>query len=301
MTQSVAALIEGRARDIGIPVRRILPAAGHRMVGPFIFLDHMGPIALPPGEGMDVRPHPHIGLATVTYLFEGEIMHRDSVGAVQAIRPGDVNWMIAGRGIVHSERTAPERRAAGLAMDGIQSWVALPLDQEEAAPSFRHHPAASLPVRQEGGARFRLIAGTFGALRSPVAVASPTVYGDLQLDDGAEFAVPAEHEERAVYVAHGAVAIDGERVEAGHLAVLVPGAAVVLRAAGPLRAMLLGGARIGERFIWWNFVSSDLGRIERAKADWAARRFAPVPGETEFTPLPNDPPPRGRATAARGA
>jgi len=290
--------IEGRARDIGVPVRRILPAPGRRMVGPFIFLDHMGPVAMPPGRGMDVRPHPHIGLATVTYLFEGEIEHRDSLGVVQTIRPGDVNWMVAGRGIAHSERTGVALRRRGFAMNGIQSWVALPRAHEETAPSFRHHPRASLPAREGDGVTLRLIAGTLAGLRAPVEVFSPTFYADLAMESGAEFRLSDEHAERGVYVAEGEIAAGGEVVAAGTLAVLGAGGAVDLRARQKSRVMLLGGAPVdGERLIWWNFVSSSAERIERAKADWKNERFPPVPGDLERIPLPDDPPPRARRRA----
>lgn len=290
--------IEGRARDIGVPVRRILPAAGQRMVGPFIFLDHMGPVSMPPGRGMDVRPHPHIGLATVTYLFEGEIEHRDSLGVVQTIRPGDVNWMVAGRGIAHSERTGAELRKRGFAMNGIQSWIALPRAHEEAEPSFRHHPKASLPARTADGVSVRLIAGTLDGMRAPVAVHSPTFYADLAMEGGAEFALSPEHAERAAYVAEGEILAGGDVVGAGTLAVFAAGGAVALRARTPSRVMILGGAPIdGERLIWWNFVASSAERIERAKADWREGRFAMVPGDPDFIPLPDDPPPRARGPA----
>jgi redox-sensitive bicupin YhaK (pirin superfamily) len=292
-------LIEGRARDIGVPVRRILPAAGHRMVGPFIFLDHMGPVTMAPGRGMDVRPHPHIGLATVTYLFEGEIEHRDSLGVVQTIRPGDVNWMVAGRGIVHSERTGAALRKRGFAMNGIQSWVALPRANEESAPSFKHHPKASLPTRQDGGVTWRLIAGTLLGLRSPVEVHSPTLYADLVLEAGAEFVLPDEHAERGVYVTEGELGVDAsDIVGVGTLAIFAAGGTVTLRARQRSRVMLLGGAPMdGERLIWWNFVASSNARLERAKDDWREGRFTMVPGDPEFIPLPDDPPPRARRPA----
>jgi len=290
--------IEGRARDIGIPVRRILPAPGHRMVGPFIFLDHMGPVTMPPGQGMDVRPHPHIGLATVTYLFEGEIEHRDGLGFVQPIRPGDVNWMVAGRGIVHSERTGAELRKRGLAMNGIQSWLALPKAHEEAEPSFRHHPKASLPAKEANGVVLRLIAGTLLGLTAPVAVFSPTFYAELAMKAGATFALPPEHAERAAYVAEGEIAAGSESVAAGTLAVFAPGGTIALEARKPSRVMILGGATMdGERLIWWNFVSSSPERLERAKDDWRGGRFAMVPGDPEFIPLPDDPPPHARRPA----
>ena len=303
MTSLILQRIAGRARDIGVPVRRILPAPGRRMVGPFIFLDHMGPVAMPPGQGMDVRPHPHIGLATVTYLFEGEIVHRDSLGVVETIRPGDVNWMVAGRGIAHSERTGAELRRRGFALNDIQSWVALPRAHEETAPAFRHHPKASLPAREADGVAMRLIAGTLAGLRSPVDVFSPTFYADLAMQSGAEFALPPEHAERAAYVAAGevavgGVAVEGESVAAGTLAVFAAGGTIALRAREASRVMILGGAPMdGERLIWWNFVASSAERIERAKADWTEDRFAPVPGDPEHIPLPDDPPPRARRRA----
>jgi hypothetical protein len=280
--------IEPRERDLGgFSVRRVLPSARRRMVGPFIFFDQMGPTVFAAGQGIDVRPHPHIGLATVTYLFEGEIMHRDSLGSLQAIRPGAVNWMTAGAGIVHSERTDPERRRQGAALHGIQSWVALPAAHEETAPAFRHHPADTLPVIARDGVSLRLIAGSaFGAV-SPVAVFSPMFYVDADFGAGGVLALDGEHEERAVYVVEGGLGVAGQNVPAGTMAVLAPGGEITIQAARPARAMLLGGASFGEtRHIWWNFVSSSAERIERAKADWRAQRFPAVPGETDFIPLP---------------
>jgi len=257
------------------------------MVGPFVFLDHMGPTDFPPGGGIDVRPHPHIGLATVTYLFEGEILHRDSLGSVQAIRPGAVNWMTAGRGIAHSERTAPELRQCGHRLHGLQSWVALPLEAEESEPAFSHHPADSLASWSADGGSFRLIAGTAHGRQASVPAFWPTFYVDAQLERGARWRLPDEHEERAVYVVDAAVDIDGQRIQPGRLAVLRPGAAEVQAGAQPARVVALGGAKLaGERHIWWNLVSSRPERIEQAKADWKAGRFPPVPGETEFIPLP---------------
>lgn len=287
---TIELLIEPRLRDLGdFAVRRVLPFAKRRHVGPFVFFDHMGPLALPPGQGMDVRPHPHIGLATVTYLFDGEIMHRDSLGSVQAIRPGDVNWMNAGRGIVHSERSAPASREAGVRLHGIQSWVALPQADEESAPSFQHHPAASLPGFEQDGVQLTLIAGAAYGRQSPVAVPSPLFYLDARFSGGASLIVSDEYQERAVYVAQGAVDLDGTRLSEGTMAVLTPGGTPLLRtdADTTARVMLLGGAPLdGERIIWWNFVSSSKDRLEQAKRDWAAQRFAAVPGETEFIPLP---------------
>jgi redox-sensitive bicupin YhaK (pirin superfamily) len=289
MAAVIERIIEPRSRDIGgLAVRRVLPVAARRRVGPFIFFDHMGPVDFPPGAGIDVPPHPHIGLATVTYLFAGAIVHRDSLGAVQTIRPGDVNWMIAGRGIVHSERTADADRADGAHAHGIQSWVALPTEDEEAEPAFRHHPAETLPRFEQDGVAMRLIAGTAYGERAPVDTYSEMFYVDAELAARAWVAPPAEHEERAVYVVDGAVTLGGERLTTAHMAVLEPGGDPVIRAETAARVMMLGGARLrGERFMWWNFVSSSKARLEQAKDDWAGGRFEPVPGETEFTPLPD--------------
>ncbi len=288
MQNSIRTLIQPRPRDLGgFSVRRILPAAGNRMVGPFIFFDHMGPADFAPGSGIDVRPHPHIGIATVTYLFEGALLHRDSLGCVQAIEPGAVNWMTAGRGIVHSERTGDALRASGHRIHGIQSWVALPRDAEECEPSFRHYDAAALPDFTVDEARLRIIAGEAYGHRSPVEVLSPTLYVDLRLPAGGALDLPPEFEERAVYVAEGCLSLDGAPLESGQMAVLAPGRTVRAAASQNTRAMLLGGAPAdGPRHIWWNLVSSSPGRIDRAKADWAAGRFPKVPGETEFIPLP---------------
>jgi redox-sensitive bicupin YhaK (pirin superfamily) len=284
---NVERVIQARARDIGgFSVRRSLPAARRRMVGPFIFLDHMGPAGFAPGEGIDVHPHPHINLATVTYLFEGEILHHDSLGCRQTIRPGDVNWMVAGRGIVHSERTAPETRAAGQRLHGIQSWVALPTDAEEAAPGFNHHPTASLPVIERGGAAMRLIAGDAFGARSPVAVRSPTVYLDATAPAGASIPVP-DAPERAAYVVEGMISLDGEAHGPGTMLVLNGAGDVALTVDEAARVMLLGGAPVdGPRHIWWNFVSSDPARIERAKGDWREGRFPAIEGEDDLVPLP---------------
>ena len=288
MAQSVAKIIEPRARDLGgFQVRRILPVASHRMVGPFIFFDHMGPTEFEPGKGIDVRPHPHVGLATVTYLFDGEILHRDSLGFEQPIRPGDVNWMTAGRGIVHSERTGPEERARAARLHGIQSWVALPKESEETEPSFHHYPVAELPVSEDAGVTMRQIAGSAYGMRSPVRTYSEMFYLDVQMRTGAEIAMPSEHEERAVYVVDGGVTIEGDGPLSKAMAVLEPGAPVTLRADNPSRLMLLGGSPMdGDRHIWWNFVASSQDRIERAKSDWKNGDFPSVPGETEFIPLP---------------
>jgi redox-sensitive bicupin YhaK (pirin superfamily) len=282
--------ITSRPRDLGgFFVQRVLPSPERRLVGPFIFFDHMGPALLPAGTGMDVRPHPHIGLATVTYLFQGEIVHRDSLGSEQVIRPGELNWMVAGRGIVHSERTAAERRKQAHAVHGIQAWVALPVGQEEAEPSFRHHAASELPEQVcAGGGHLRLIAGTGFGLRSPAIVSSPTLFADLQLPAAARFDFPDEHAERALYVVTGRVAVGEQSFGPGSMLVLRPGATVSVQAGEPTRAMLLGGEHLsGTREIFWNFVSSSAERIERAKRDWSEGRFPKVPGdELEFTPLP---------------
>ncbi|MBL8642675.1 MAG: pirin family protein [Rhodospirillaceae bacterium] len=299
MFSAVAKTIRPRRRDLigGFEVGRVLPALDQRMVGPFVFLDHMGPAKFPAGKGLDVRPHPHIGLATVTYLFEGEIMHKDSLGTEQAIRPGDVNWMVAGKGIVHSERTRTELRRAGSSLHGIQSWFALPQKNEEEKPSFTHVPAAKLPTFNRGDMNLRLILGTGFGLTSPVKVYSPTIYADVMMADRASFDIPADHEERAIYVVEGQVEISGQVVEAGTMAVFLPELTVTLHAQGArTRFMVLGGAPLdGPRHLWWNFVASDEAKLAAARTDWttgAAKafkdggRFALPPGETEFIPLP---------------
>ena len=288
-SDGVLLVIDPRPRDLGgFTVRRLLPAAGSRMVGPFIFLDHMGPAVMERGAGMDVRPHPHIALATVTYLFEGEIVHRDTLGSERAIHAGDVNWMLAGRGIAHSERSSPEERARGVRLHGIQSWVALPTAHEEDAPAFVHHPARTLPKVAREGAQLTVIAGTAYGARSPVGVLSPTLYVEARLEAGAGLVVDDEHPQRAVHVAEGVVRIGGRRIGAGVMAVLRPGARVTVEAEEAVRLMLVGGAPLdGDRHIWWNFVSSSQERIERAKDDWRQGRFGKVPGdEKEFIPLP---------------
>jgi len=284
----IAQVVEGRRRDLGgFEVKRVLPWAGGRMVGPFIFLDQLGPVAFAPGHGIDVRPHPHIGLATVTYLFEGELVHRDSLGVVQTIRPGDVNWMTAGRGIVHSERTGADLRASGQRMLGLQSWVALPREYEEAPPAFDHTPAVKLPVRDADGVKLRVIAGRAFGLVSPVPVFSEMFYADAAISADAALEVPAGYAERAAYVVSGNVAVQGSEFGAGTLLIFSAEAKPQLMAKEDSRVALLGGAPLeGERHIWWNFVSSSTQRIEQAKRQWAHREFPPVPGETEFIPLP---------------
>jgi redox-sensitive bicupin YhaK (pirin superfamily) len=281
-------VIVPRTRDLGgFEVRRALPSGRRRMVGPFIFFDQMGPSVLRAGSGLDVRPHPHIGLATLTYLFHGEILHRDSLGIVQPIRPGEVNLMTAGRGIVHSERTPPELRPAGPELFGIQAWIALPEHAEEIAPDFSHHGAGELPLIEDAGLKVRIIAGELFGARSPVPTFTETLYADVELADGAVLPLDTSHDERAVYLAEGSVEIAGRRHEPGRLLVLRPGDALTVTARGPARLMLLGGEPMdGPRFIWWNFVSSRQERIEQAKADWQAGRFARVPGDDESIPLP---------------
>ncbi len=272
-------------------VYRALPSPQRRMVGPFIFFDRFGPTVLKAGAGLDVRPHPHIGLATVTYLFTGEILHRDSLGFVQPIRPGAVNWMTAGRGIVHSERTPPELRPVDAPLSGLQIWLALPRAEEETAPSFFHYGKDELPVLEAEGKRVRLILGSLYGEESPVETLSESFYADIDLARGASLSVPAEHGERAMFVLDGTVdVLPGRgRFEAGQLVVFRPGAVIRLTATdAPARLMLLGGeAMDGPRHIWWNFVSSSRERIEQAKADWKSGRFAMVPGETESIPLPD--------------
>ena len=280
-----------KSRDLGdgFMVRRALPAAERRMVGPFVFFDQMGPAAFHPGQGLGVRPHPHIGLATVTYLFEGVIHHRDSLGTVQAIRPGEVNWMTAGSGIVHSERTPPELRTTGSKAFGIQVWVGLPREHEETKPSFVHHAAHELPVVDDGGAHLRVIVGELDGAQSPVPIFSEMFYAELVLRKS--YALKPQYTERAAYVAEGEVVVDGARFAAGEMAVLSPGIDVVLASEHGARVILLGGEPIGPRFMWWNFVSSSRERIAQAADDWRNGRFPSVPGETEFIPLPDRAPP----------
>jgi redox-sensitive bicupin YhaK (pirin superfamily) len=281
-------IVVPHSRDLGgFSVKRVLPAIERRMVGPFVFFDQMGPAMFDPGTGIDVRPHPHIGLATVTYLFEGEILHRDTLGSVQAIRPGEINWMTAGRGIAHSERTGPETRTAGGRLAGIQSWVALPSDDEETEPDFAHHGAGTLPIVAGDGKRVRLLLGAAFGARSPVRTFSETVYADVALDEGARLEVPGDLEERALYLVEGTIAIAGEEFAPGRLLVLRPATEIVVAARSAARLMLLGGAPLdGPRHVWWNFVSSSRDRIEQAKADWQQGRFPAVPGDSEFIPLP---------------
>jgi len=282
-------ILNPHVRDLGggFQVQRLLPSLTHKMVGPFIFFDHFGPVEFAPGQGVDVRPHPHIGLATVTYLFEGSQMHRDSVGSVQRIKPGDVNWMTSGAGIVHSERSTPEDRAAGHTLHGLQTWVALPKAHERREPSFSHHAKAELPVIDARGVTMRLIAGTAFGQRAPTPTFSPIFYVAVEMTAGATLELPPEHEERAVYAVQGDLRIAGEALPERHMAVLEPVATVRIEALSASRCMLLGGAKMdGDRLIWWNFVASSRELIDAASARWRGQGFPPVPGESEFIPLP---------------
>jgi len=278
------------AKDIGgFQVRRALPTARRRLVGPFIFFDRMGPAILRSDQALDVRPHPHIGLATVTYLFDGKIRHRDSLGTEMVIEPGDVNLMTAGRGIVHSERTPEELRGSPMSISGLQTWIALPEDKEEVAPSFDNTGHATLPVFDNEGVSGRLVIGSFSGLRSPVRTASDTLYADIRLAPGSKVAIPADTEERAIYVLDGFVDISDDRFPADRLLVLRPGDEIVVSSEHGAHIMLFGGASLGSnRYIWWNFVSSSKERIEQAKEEWRTGRFDIVPGdEEEFIPLPD--------------
>jgi len=286
-------VIDQRRRDLGgFEVGRVLPFHAHRMVGPFIFFDHMGPKDFQAGfpKNVDVRPHPHIGLSTVSYLFEGSMTHRDSVGSTEVIRPGEVNWMTAGKGITHSERFE-DLRAHGGRMNGIQAWVALPAEAEETAPAFAHHGPDDLPTYEGGGMWARLIAGKAFGAEAKVKTHSPMFYVHWALDAGATANLPAEYPERAAYVAQGVVEIDGKQINEGQMAVFAPGMTIAVTAVTPAIVMLLGGEPVGERFIEWNFVASSKDRIEQAKADWRAGRMKlPDADDQEFIPLPPDPP-----------
>ena len=285
---AIEQVIVPRARDIGgFEVRRALPSTHKQMVGPFIFFDQMGPNEFLLGAGLDVRPHPHIGLSTVTYLFDGEIMHRDSLGIVQAIRPGAVNLMTAGRGIAHSERTAPELRATGTRLFGIQTWLALPKSHEEIEPSFKHIAREDLPVIDGEGKRVRLILGSGYGETSRIAMPHETFYAEAVLAPGAVLPFDPDVDERAIYVASGEIDIAGDVFGPGRLLVLRPGDRISILALSNARLMLIGGDPMdGPRHIWWNFVSSSKERIDQAKADWKANRFERVPGDDEFIPLP---------------
>lgn len=272
----------------GFVVRRMLPSMQQRTVGPFVFFDHIGPIDMSPGRGVDVRPHPHIGLSTMTYLFDGVLTHRDSLGFVQDIRPGEVNWMTAGSGIAHSERTPEPERSDGHRMHGVQFWIGLPQADAEVAPSFTHHAQAELPQWNEGGVLFRLVAGEAFGRRSGVPVYSRMFCVDLQFEAGAVIEIPAEHIERALQVVEGGIEVDGLSLDLHDMLVLGGEGVVRVRSVAGARVILFGGDPLdGSRFIWWNFVSASKERIGRAKDDWKEGRFARVPGEDEFIPLPD--------------
>jgi redox-sensitive bicupin YhaK (pirin superfamily) len=288
---AIELILEAKPRLIdGFTVGRALPSSAKRSVGPFVFVDHMGPAQLDPGRGMDVRPHPHINLATVTYLFDGEILHRDSLGNTQLISPGAINWMTAGRGIVHSERSPSEARVAGAHLHGLQLWVALPEREEESDPRFSHHPQATLPELNDGATRMRVLAGSAYGASSPVPVSSALFYVEVELPAGARLPLPNEHEERAAYVISGKLLHGSTELPPRTLVVWKPKQAVELRAEAATRLMLLGGAPLGPRYMFWNFVSSRKERIEEAAREWKAGKFPLVPGdENEHIPLDIEP------------
>ena len=291
--EAIAHVVVPRTVDLGdgFTVRRALPSARSRMVGPFIFFDHFGPAEFRAGNGLDVRPHPHIGLATVTYLFDGEIVHRDSLGTAAAIKPGEINLMTAGRGIVHSERTGAELRTTGSPIHGLQMWVALPEAKEEMAPAFAHHDVGEFPMIMDDGKVVRVVIGSLYGERSPVPTVHETMFANVALRAGASVPLDADHEERAIYVVDGTIDIAGDTFEPGHLLVFKPGDRVTIKALTDVHLVICGGAPMdGPRHIWWNFVSSSKDRIEQAKAEWAAGHFGKVPGdEIEFIPLPETP------------
>lgn len=294
---SEATLIEltipSRDTDLGggFHVRRLLPYARRRMLGPFIFLDHMGPAKFGIGEGLDVRPHPHIGLSTLTYLFEGEIIHKDTLGSDQAITPGAVNWMTAGQGISHSERTGITERGHLHNVHGLQSWIALPKELEEKSPSFSHHEAGTIPFLDLKGVHLRVIAGNAYGMESPTQIYSPLFYVDAQMEEGSMLELPAQYMERGAYIISGSVEIGGTAIEPRTLPVFLPQGPIKIEARTQAHLVLLGGEPLPEkRFIWWNFVSTSQERIEQAKLDWAEGRFGKIPGDaTDFIPLPHDP------------
>ncbi|HSG65704.1 MAG TPA: pirin family protein [Gammaproteobacteria bacterium] len=287
--ENIELIIESQTKDLGeFEVRRTLPSKERQRVGPFIFFDHMGPAEFSPGNGVAVRPHPHIGLATLTYLFDGTILHRDNLGHVQPIEPGAVNWMTAGKGIVHSERTPPALLASGSSLHGLQIWLALPLDKEEIDPSFTHYPAKRIPVVEQDGARIQVVAGSAFGVESPVVTTSDTLYLSVNMNGGATVSVPDGIDERAVYVVAGRIRIGSTELSVGTMAILKPGASVELHAIIDAIVVILGGATLeGKRYLYWNLVSSSRERIEQAKDDWRSGRFAKVPGDDEFIPLPD--------------
>jgi redox-sensitive bicupin YhaK (pirin superfamily) len=287
---AIETVVVPRARDIGsFEVRRALPSAERQMVGPFIFFDQFGPVLMKAGQGMDVRPHPHIGLSTVTWVYDGVIKHKDSLGFDMDIKPGELNWMTAGKGIVHSERTPPHQRQVGQKVYGIQCWVALPHKFEDVAPAFEHVEDHALPLLEDHGRSVRVIAGQMYGASSPVKTHSDLFYADVSLEPGARLPLPIEHVERAIYVSEGSVLVADQVFEAGRLVVFQPNQPILLSTTSGTRFMMLGGEPMdGPRYIWWNFVSSSKEKIEAAKQDWAQARFAIVPGDqTEFIPLPN--------------
>ncbi len=289
MTNAIQTIISPHVQDLGgFSARRLLPSDERVMVGPFIFFDHLGPATFPPGKGVDVRPHPHINLATVTYLFEGGLLHRDSLGTVQEIRPGAVNWMTAGQGISHSERSPDCDRNTDATLHGIQTWVALPDEVEETTPSFHHHPAADIPTWETGGVTVTLIAGEAYDRISPVKALSPILYLDLQFPAGSSFTLTTGYSERAVYSVTDGLTVDGQPVEQHRLAILRSNQPVDITSSTAGRCMVIGGEPLGTRYKWWNFVSSSPERIEQAKQDWKDWKFGQVPEETEFIPLPDD-------------
>lgn len=285
----VELIITPKARDLGeFSVRRVLPSSKRATIGPFVFFDHMGPVEFAPGQGIDVRPHPHIGLATVTYLFSGSMLHRDSLGSEQLITPGAVNWMVAGRGITHSERTSPIARTLTELVEGLQVWVALPVEHEEMAPDFIHYSAEELPQVEREGVCIRVLAGEAFGVCSPVVIQSPLFYVDISLQAGASIVADMPYTERALYLVSGRLALDGEHYGPGKMLLLNTARAITITALEPARFVMLGGEPFAEpRYVWWNFVSSNRARIEQAKTDWRLGRFERVPGETEFIPLPD--------------
>lgn len=286
---AIRTILEPKDKDLGgFSVRRLMPSDTLKSVGPFIFFDHLGPADFSPGTGIDVRPHPHIGLATITYLFEGEILHRDNLGHVQPIRPGEINWMTAGRGIVHSERTPPTLRESGHRLHALQLWVALPQEDEETTPDFIHYDAVQLPSFDKDGVSLRVMIGAAYGLVSPVKTFSPTLYLEVTLAQGASFVLPDGAEERAVYVVSGDLQARDTRIATHHMAVFDESKGIELIARDNCRLVVIGGKPLGRRTVWWNLVASRRDLIERAKADWKNDRFAKVPGETEFIPLPGN-------------
>ncbi|MEZ0391970.1 MAG: pirin family protein [Pseudobdellovibrionaceae bacterium] len=302
MNEKIELVVTARDRDLGgFTVRRLLPYATHRMVGPFIFFDHMGPADLPSGKGMDVRPHPHIGLATVTYLFEGQIFHRDSLGSEQVIEPGAINWMTAGRGIVHSERSPANFRKTGGRVNGIQCWVALPTEFEETEPSFKHHPASTLPEFEIQNIHCKLLLGKAFGKQSPVRLHSDLFYLEVKMPKGSRFSWPEDPRETALYLVEGNVLIENQNIEPQSMVILKSGAGAEIQAQADSRMMILGGHPVGPRLIWWNLVSSSSEKLEEAKRDWIlgprsdSPRFQKIPGDDlEFIPAPeNTPIPKG--------